>query len=626
MHKIKVLPKNILILGIPLLIITLIIVIVKSSLFQTNPDQLAIGITFDLLLIVPLVYFLLIRKTNIPKTTVLPFLILGIVICSIILPSENQHYLNLFKTWIFPLIELFVISYIIYNVRKGVKIYKQNKGHAIDFFTALKNTCYDILPKKVVIPVVTEIAVFYYGFIHWKKRKQSENEFSYHKDSGTVVLLIAIIFIIVIETFVLHILLMKWNSIAAWFLTAVSIYSSLQLFGFLKSMYKRPISIENDKLFLRYGIMNESTINLRNIDSIEVSSKEIELNKETRKLSFLGSLESHNVIIRLKKENRLIGLYGFKKTYKTLLLHIDNKAKFVDSVKAAIENPLLFNTPEEEIKEISISLPSSLSDKQKATRAIGWILAISWIFGFSAFYFINPDNKLYFGVSTLVFSMLPAIIVLTLNRIERGNWKSLQFVKPKLKPSIWAFLTPFLYFGVIIAIQLAFEIRSFPNWNKLGSVNELALNLILGYPLMLILLMGEEIAWRGYLQEKLIKTFGGLKGLIFLGLIWGIWHLPLSLQGYNLPSSPILETLITTPLMCVALSLMIGYYGINSKSIFIGLLLHTSNNHFGGIFLYLTETYSELNHAIVFVVIYSVIIIIYSILYIRKENALQQYV
>jgi hypothetical protein len=103
-----------------------------------------------------------------------------------------------------------------------------------------------------------------------KKRELKENEFSYHKDSGTITLLIAIIFIVAIETLVLHILLTKWSSLVAWILTFLSIYSGIQIFGFLKSMFKRPISIENNKLFLRYGIMNETTIDLKNIDNIEI--------------------------------------------------------------------------------------------------------------------------------------------------------------------------------------------------------------------------------------------------------------------------------------------------------------------------------------------------------------------
>ncbi len=337
MNRILYLQKNLIIFGIPLLIIGLMIIIANSSIFDEYPKSLSTGITFDLLLTVPIIYFMLIRKTSIPKTTVVPFLIIGMVVCSVILPTQNQYYLDLFKTWVFPVVELSIVSYVIYNVNKAIKRYKLNKKEKIDFFTALKNTCFEILPKGAVIPIVTEIAVFYYGFVYWKKRRLNENEFSYHKDSGTVSLFIAIIFIVAIETVVFHILLAKWSIIAAWILTFLSVYSGIQLLGFLKSMYKRPISIENNKLFLRYGIMNETTIDLTSINSIEISSKDIELNKETRKLSFLGELESHNLIIRLKEENTLIGLYGVKRKYKNLALHVDKKNEFKNQINNALQ-------------------------------------------------------------------------------------------------------------------------------------------------------------------------------------------------------------------------------------------------------------------------------------------------
>ncbi|QBA63971.1 hypothetical protein [Muriicola soli] len=337
MNKALNLQKNLMIFGIPLFIIGIMVFITKSNLFSTNPGLLFIGVTFDLLFTVPLVYFLLIRKTNIPKTTVVPFFILGIIICSLILPAENQYYLNLFKTWVLPIVELSILCFVIFNIRKAIKRYQLHKTESIDFFTTLKTTCYEILPKAVVIPVVTEIAVFFYGFVHWKKRKLKDNEFSYHKESGTVTLLIAIIFIVAIETITFHILLAKWNTTVAWILTFLSIYSGVQIFGFVKSMFKRPISIENNKLFVRYGIMNETTIDLSSIDSIEISSKDIELNTETRKLSFLGELEPHNVVIRLKEKNTLIGLFGIKRKYKNLALHVDDKTEFKNRINKALQ-------------------------------------------------------------------------------------------------------------------------------------------------------------------------------------------------------------------------------------------------------------------------------------------------
>lgn len=338
MYKVTKIQKNLIIFSVPLLIIGVLISLASSTFFSKSTSKLAMAITIDLLITVPFIYFLLIRKTDIPKTTIVPFIILGVITCSFIIPVENQYYLSLFKTWILPLIELFVLIFISYNVIKTIRQYKLNKTEtASDFFSILKLTCNNILPKAAVIPFVTEISVFYYGFVYWRKRSLKTNEFSYHKDSGTIGLLIGIMLLIIVETITLHYLLSSWSNLAAWVLTGLSIYTAIQIFGFSKSILKRPIIIEDNMLYLRYGIMNETIININDIESIEISSKDIELNKDTRKLSFLGNLDSHNMIINLKKENTLTGLYGLKKTYKTLAFHVDEKHKF----KIQIEEYLL---------------------------------------------------------------------------------------------------------------------------------------------------------------------------------------------------------------------------------------------------------------------------------------------
>jgi len=340
MNRTILLNRNLINFGIPLALLGTLIWLMKYSFSHvlSQNDILNFAITADLLLTVPLVYFLLIRKSEIPKTTVVPVMVTGLVVGSYFLPHESQKYLTLFKTWALPVIEISILILIIIKVRSAIRKYRTVKDSTPDFLDALKSTCYEMLPKSVVIPVVTEIAVFYYGFIYWKKRKLKENEFTYHKESGTIALLAITIFIIVVETVILHIYLSKWSNITAWILTCLSIYSGVQLFGFLKSMFKRPISIENGTLFLRYGIMNETVIDLSNIESIEVSSKEVELNKETRKLSILGELESHNIIIRLKEENKLTGLYGIKRTYKNLTLFVDKKIEFTNRINNALQH------------------------------------------------------------------------------------------------------------------------------------------------------------------------------------------------------------------------------------------------------------------------------------------------
>ncbi len=233
--------------------------------------------------------------------------------------------------------ELSVITLVIFKVRTAVKLYKSKQGSSPDFFTVLKNTCYEILPKPVVIPFATEIAVAYYGFIHWKTVELKENQYSYHKNSGTPALLFALILIVAVETFAFHILLVGWSELIAWIFTGLSVYSGFQLIGFAKSLSKRPIEITSDSLRLKYGIMSEVEIPLEIIESVELSMKKMEENSLHRHLSPLGEMESHNVILQLKQTHSLVGLYGFRKEFTKLALHVDEAKEFVSVVGRKLE-------------------------------------------------------------------------------------------------------------------------------------------------------------------------------------------------------------------------------------------------------------------------------------------------
>jgi hypothetical protein len=328
--------RNLINFGIPLALLGTLILLMKSSFLNGN-DTLNFAITADLLLIVPLVYFLLIRKSEIPNTTVIPVMIIGLLIGSYFLPQESQTYLSIFKTWALPVIEISILTFVIIKVRSAIRKYKGLKGTTPDFFIALKSTCYEILPKKLVLPFATEVAVFYYGFINWKTKEIKENEFTYHKNSGTPALFGGFIMIIGIETIALHFLLARWSIVAAWILTALSVYTAIQVFGFAKSLTKRPISINQDSLTLKYGILNEVEIPFSDIDKVELSRKSLEKNDLTKTLSPLGELESHNVIIHLKKENELVGLYGMKKKFNLLGLHIDKPIEFKEKMENALQ-------------------------------------------------------------------------------------------------------------------------------------------------------------------------------------------------------------------------------------------------------------------------------------------------
>ncbi|WP_228851775.1 hypothetical protein [Aegicerativicinus sediminis] len=336
MNRKVLLHRNLILVGITSGLLSIIILFTKSPLINGN-STLSIALTVDLLLTVPFVYFLLIRKSQIPKTTAIPVMLIGYLVGTYFLPKESQTYLDLFKTWALPFIELIILAYVIIKVRKALKTFKKLKRVTPDFFDALKNVCQQILPKSLVLPFATEVAVLYYGFIDWKTKITGSNEFTYHKNSGTPTLLGGFIMVIAIETIALHFLLSKWNIVLAWVLTGLSIYTAVQIFGFAKALTKRPIIITENELWLRYGILNESQIPISDIDSVVLSKKELQKDKLTKTISPLGELEGHNVIINLKRENTLKGMYGLKKKFKTILLHIDEPTIFKEKMEIALQ-------------------------------------------------------------------------------------------------------------------------------------------------------------------------------------------------------------------------------------------------------------------------------------------------
>ncbi|MCR9172620.1 MAG: hypothetical protein NXI10_09020 [bacterium] len=304
--------------------------------FFSNHPHLSLAITIDFLVIVPSLYWLTIRKTSIPNITVVPVLVLSMLLCGLALPENRQWYLNGFEQWIFPFIELTVISFVVWKLRKVVLGYKASRVQSVDFFSALKEACADVLPKSVVIPFATEIAVFYYGFIAWKKRTLTANEFSYHKESGTVTLLFAIVGIVTIEMVTVHVLLGKWSAMAVWILTVLSAYSGLQIFGFAKGVSRRPIVIEDGQLKLRYSFLKEADIPFEHIKEVRLETKDLNPEENIAKLSLLHDLEGHNVILELEEPATLHGMYGSKKQFTKIALHIDRKEDF----RAQVQNNL----------------------------------------------------------------------------------------------------------------------------------------------------------------------------------------------------------------------------------------------------------------------------------------------
>jgi membrane protease YdiL (CAAX protease family) len=84
---------------------------------------------------------------------------------------------------------------------------------------------------------------------------------------------------------------------------------------------------------------------------------------------------------------------------------------------------------------------------------------------------------------------------------------------------------------------------------------------------------GEEYGWRFYLQDRMFALFGSYRGVILVGLIWGLWHLPLNLMGMNFPDNLIAGNIIYL-VYTIAVGILFSYAVLVTRSIWIAVLLH----------------------------------------------------
>lgn len=105
-------------------------------------------------------------------------------------------------------------------------------------------------------------------------------------------------------------------------------------------------------------------------------------------------------------------------------------------------------------------------------------------------------------------------------------------------------------------------------------------NMLLGSLLVTPALWGEEFGWRGYLQPRLLPG-RPLAAAAVTGVIWGIWHYPLLLMGYNFAEHR-LAGLAVFPVSLILVSIILGWLFERTGSIWAPSLGHASLNALGG--------------------------------------------
>jgi hypothetical protein len=189
----------------------------------------------------------------------------------------------------------------------------------------------------------------------------------------------------------------------------------------------------------------------------------------------------------------------------------------------------------------------------------------------------------YSTVVVVIGAFAPLLAAITLiGRVE--GWAG---IKAFLKQAIDFRVKPTY---IIIALALPLVIHIISHYLSLAVGLDVARTLfpdeisaspvLLAIPyffLMLIIGGGqEEFGWRGYAQEPLQEKIGVIPASLLIGVIWGIWHLPLWFMAGDLHSA---YSFVAFVMMTTSISLIYAWlYNASKKKLIVALFFHAMNN------------------------------------------------
>ena len=191
---------------------------------------------------------------------------------------------------------------------------------------------------------------------------------------------------------------------------------------------------------------------------------------------------------------------------------------------------------------------------------------------------ILPEWVQLFGMFGLFGPFIAFMILIKMdNKTYKETFKKL-FQKVPSWTIIFVLVSPLVLSGLSYLIYRQFE---------MGTIEPIGVTFISFVPIaLMILFVGgpvEEFGWRGYLLPKLREKYSIILSIIILGVMHGLWHLPLHyLNGTVQEAIPVYEFLIVTIAITVSYVFIYEY----TKSLIPMIILHWFGNLSSAIFPY----------------------------------------
>lgn len=153
--------------------------------------------------------------------------------------------------------------------------------------------------------------------------------------SSAAAFTVGFLLVIAIETVVMHLLLRRWSIVAAYVLTALSIYSMFWLVGDFRAMRRLPLVLDGDQLLVRTGLRFQAIVPLRELRVVTLPSWREIPQPAPDYWNFARPAEP-NVVLALAHAIPVTMMFGLKRSASRLGVRLAEPGNFRDALAARI--------------------------------------------------------------------------------------------------------------------------------------------------------------------------------------------------------------------------------------------------------------------------------------------------
>ncbi len=305
--------------------------IVRTPLFDRAPDMGAFGVTFDLCVTIPALYWLLVVRRGAHPATLIPVFGAGMILARFLVPRGHQEFLHA----LVPLasaLEIVLLGVVLARARRVSRVLRA--ADSADPVEKIRLACEGIFgPGRLAGFLSAEIAILWFALFSWRRGSSPESErrspgesVTFYRASGWPTVLAVVFLLIAGEGFGAHVLLSKWSVRAAWTFTALDLYSVLWLLGDFQALRLRPATFDGEVLRLRFGMRWSARIDASNILSVtRLSPGAFPKTRETLRFSML---DEPLYAIAFREPAAFRGIAGLERRIRAVGVLPDDSAGF----------------------------------------------------------------------------------------------------------------------------------------------------------------------------------------------------------------------------------------------------------------------------------------------------------